>query len=259
MSRSLCPSVLAGGAVLLGTSGAAVASPMEWSFTTTPGNVNDAAGDFESISGSYNEATHRFTWSITFADTVTEGFTLAVNDGPNPKGHAGELALLYFSWDEDTDDVALSAYAYNGQNNQSSYLTAGGGAPDFIQGTETTPNAPSWLLDASVVDANGKRTMSFEIDAGGIQGHDPLYPDANDPWTGVAFDDHVGFWLHSFEGGSGASYDANGLLDGWSWGAHGWWDVNNVETAGVVVPLPPAAIAGLVGLAGVGVLRRRRA
>lgn len=244
--------------------GIAAASPMEWSFENTNPNTNDAAGTFESVSGSFNEATNEFSWSITFSDQVTEGFTLAVNPGGNPKGHGGEMALLYFSWGgASATDVQLSAYAYNGLNAQTSYLdgdrfTAGNQAPDFIMGTETAGDA-DWLMDARVEDTiDGKRTMSFTIDATMIQQHDPMYPDGSDPWTGVSFADTIGVWLHTFAGGNGASYGADGLLDGWNWNQQGWWDTNGFPTQGVVVPLPPAAIAGVIGLAGVGVLRRRR-
>jgi len=257
-------------AAALVPAGFAAATPMEYSFTRSAAGTNNNAGTFESVSGSFNEATNRFTWSITFSNQVTEGFSLAVNPGGNPKGHGGEMALLYFSWGGASEtDVQLSAYAYNGLNSQSSYLdgdrnVAGNQTPDFIFGTETSLESPSWLEDARVVDTiDGKRTMSFSMDATAIQNHVPLYPDNEDnpteEWSGVAFGSQVGFWLHTFKGGSGATYGDDGLLDAWSWASQGWWDTASIPTQAQVVPLPPAAIAGILGLAGAGVLRRRRA
>ena len=250
-------SALVAGALACAVAGGASATT--YVFDSTSVAQNPSAGFIERITTTYTPSNNAFTWSVTFADQLTTGYTLAVSPGPNPKNNPGQLALIYFDA-SDTSDVAVSAYGYNGLNALNSFVDGNGAvagvqAPDFIVGTEDA--APdSWLIDASVTDAGGKRTLSLTIDADVIQSHVPLYPDpAGDPWTGVAFGEKIGYWFHTFRG-LNAGYDANGRLTNWGFSAHGWSDVANLNAI-TVVPLPPAAWAGLVGLAGAAVLRRR--
>ncbi|XOV75169.1 MAG: hypothetical protein ACFHWZ_17265 [Phycisphaerales bacterium] len=144
--------------------------------------VNNNGGTFDSLSTTFNHSTNRLTFSVTFANQVTKGFTLAINGGANPKGHGGEMALFYF----DASSLAapkLTAYNYNGQNNITSYFdgdgaTAGIQAPDKIQS-----NGDLGVGDTvSAQDSGGKRTLSFSIDASTIIGHNPLYGTPGD-WT----------------------------------------------------------------------------
>ena len=46
---------------------------------------------FKSMTAEFDPATKRFKWDFT-TGTQTNGYWLALSPGPNPKGHAGELA-----------------------------------------------------------------------------------------------------------------------------------------------------------------------
>jgi hypothetical protein len=223
------------------------------------GRPGGTGGSIESISASWTPSNNRLTWSVTWTDQLTNGFSLAISPGPNPKNNPGQLAMLYFDA-KDPGDISVSAFGYNGLGAVTSFVdgdgsTPGNQAPDFIAGTEGTADG-SWVLDASLTDAGGKRTLSLTIDASVIQGHVPLYPDPDgEPWTGVSFAERIGFWFHGRRGLT-TSYGADGRLLSWGGSYGGHSDVSNLVTI-TVVPLPPAAWAGLIGLAGAAVLRRR--
>jgi len=223
-----------------------------------PGSMglNMRAGTFESVYAEYDSDTERFLWQTTFSDQITQGYTLAVNDGPNPKGHAGELALIYF--DATTVDPVVSVYAYNGENTQTSYID---GSPD--DGTQTadaivlsdeTGRHPS-IMSASVEDtASGKRVMTLELDASIVNGHTPLHPGPDGPseWTGIQFAEALGIWMHPVKELETA-YNDDGSLSEWS-GTQGWFDGTNFTTT--TIPAPGAL--ALLGLGGVMVTRRTR-
>ena len=135
--------------------------------------MNNSAGNFDSINASFNTSTNRFVWNVMFSNQVTDGDTLAISPGANPKGHAGELASLYFDFSNGSPRV--NAFAYNGVNASNSWQdgngqVAGNQAADLIHGINDT----SWYK-ASVVDAGGKRTFNLSVDATTINGHNPLY------------------------------------------------------------------------------------
>ena len=218
--------------------------------------LNMNGGEFESIHAQFDSDTDRFLWQVTFANQITDGYTLAVNNGPNPKGHAGELALIYF--DASGNNVRVSGYAYNGLNSFTSYYDGApqGGvqSPDMIFASNPLGNA-SLVLQASVQDVGSKRVMTLEMDASSINGHMPASPGPEGPseWTGVAFDEMLGLWMHPLKGMQ-TQYDQDGALTHLSYDRQGWFDGNNFETT--VVPAP-GAIA-LLGLGGVIAGRRRR-
>ena len=68
---------------------------------------------------SYDAGTQTFDWSYTVTDD-NDGFWLVVSPGPNPKGNATELAILFgdLGNSNDPNDNRLTAYVYNGKNNQ---------------------------------------------------------------------------------------------------------------------------------------------
>jgi hypothetical protein len=245
-------SVLALGAL----SGSASAALHQWNWAVgDPGSygTNNNGGTFESITSCFDTVTNELSWSVTFSDAVTKGFTLALNDGPNPKGHAGELALLYVDANV-ADNVKIVAYAYNGQNTRDSYKdgngnVAGDQAPDFIQNLGNAGN----ILSAGVSDNAGKRTISFTIDASDINAHSPLYPDAVDPWFGIGFAEKLGIWFHPFKTFN-PTYAVDGSISALSASGEGWFDGSNFDTD-IKVPTPGAA--SLAGLAALAFLRRR--
>lgn len=252
-------------ALVAALAGAASGATFQWNWTpsiATPANnqgLSNSAGNFESLSARFNSLTDQLDFSVTFSNQVTQGLTLALNNGPNPKGH-GELALLYIDATQ-ASNVRLTAYGYNGQNNFTSYrdgLPPGTNPPDRILGLND-----NWVNSASLTDANGKRTIAFSIDASAINNRSPLYPQNGVAWTGIGFDALAGIWLHTYAGLS-TSYDSNGFLtannSGWNRRTEGYFDGNNFTTTPVanVVPLPAPVWAGLAGLAGVAVIARKR-
>ena len=212
----------------------------------------------ESVKTTYTPSSQLFTWEFTTRDQIAQGFTLALSPGPNPKNNPGQMAFLYFDA-KNTSDIAVTAYGYRRQGLGSfidgDVTRAGNQTPDFIAGTRGTAD-DSWVVNASVHDVGGKRTMKLTLDASVIQDHIPLYPDPDgDPWTGVAFGEKLGYWFHTRRN-LVTSYAADGRLLQWGGQNYVFSDTANLSTI-TVVPLPPAAWAGLVGLVGAGVLLRR--
>lgn len=256
---------VAAAAVVVVAGSVASAAVYSWNFTAgQPGGnyaINNTGGTFQSVQSTYNSVSQRLTFSVVFSNQITKGFTLALNNGPNPNGLAGELALLYF----DATTIAspkITVYGYNGANLQTSWIDGNGNVsgnqtPDRIVST----GASGFTNSASVVDASGKRTMSFDINVAAINAFTPSYT-AGNPWKGMKFDSKVGIWMHpvkSLTSAYGTSGASNGYLTTWNIGSgnEGYFDGTNFVTD-TLIPLPPAAWAGLAGLAGVIVVNRRR-
>lgn len=239
---------------LAGASGAASAAQYVWDWNLGDpgaGAINNAGGTFESVHAEYNTNTKMFHWSTTFSDQVTEGFTLAVSGGPNPKGHAGELALIYF----DASNLAspeITAYAYNGKNSASTYYdgngNVGGNQPyDLIMDV----NKASWIQSISAVDNAGKRTLSFTINASDVNGHSPMYPDMVDPWAGLAFGEQLGLWMHPYRNFD-PTYGMNGEITSLNASNQGWFDGHSYTTTPTPGSLALASAGGLL------MIKRRR-
>jgi hypothetical protein len=236
---------------------ASLASANEYQFnwTAAQGGVNNAGGVFETVSATYNSSTQRFVWDVVFSNQVTTGYTLAVNNGPNPKGHAGELALIHFDA-TNLNAPKITAYGYNGQNAINSWIdgngaVAGNQTPDIIKSASDT----SWINSATVTDAAGKRRFLLDVNVASINGHSPLYPSGQNDWTGVEFGSMIGLWFHTFTG-LYTTYGGQGQLCDWNFNQQGWFDAANIQT--VLVPLPAGAWMGLAGLAGAGYIARKR-
>ncbi len=242
-------------AAITAATGAVHASNIQWTWNVgdPPGSygINNAGGTFESVHAEFNPATQRFHWTTVFSDQVTEGFTLAVSPGPNPKGHAGELALLYFDA-SDMGAPTLTAYAYNGKNAQNSYIdgnanVSGDQTPDLIMDASKS----AWITSISATDSAGKRVLSFTIDAADINAHGPMYPDATDPWYGIGFGAQLGLWMHPFRSFD-PEYGQDGRITALNARNQGWFDGHSFET-----PTPGSlALASMGGLLLIG--RRRR-
>jgi len=264
--RARCSKVITALAIV-GCASTSVSASTFYQFDWNGGGHSQAGGKINSITSTFAPSTNRLTWESTFAAApsspshVTNGFWLVVNAGPNPKGHAGELAIFYLDA-SNSADLKLSVYAYNGVNGPNSWRdgspAAGLQTPDRI--TNSIAN-PSFINSLTFEDhGNGTRTIGFDIDATAINQHVPLHPGPDGPseWTGAAYDDLIGIWFHPVRGLS-AGYDQNGWLTSWGFEAQGWLDTTNMSTT-LIVPLPPAAWAGLAmlgGIVGVRKLRRR--
>lgn len=246
--------------IVVAAAGSAGATIYEWDWQVgDPGayGTKNTGGTFESILSTFNTETNALTWDVTFSDQITDGFTLALNNGPNPKGHAGELALLYVDI-TDIPNPKMLAYAYNGKNSNNSYFdgngeVAGNQAPDDIVDVEDRGGS-GWIDHLTVVDSiDGKRTISFAIDATVINNKTPDYP-GDTPWFGTGFDDKFGIWLHPYMDLETEYDPGNGLLTKWN-GKSGYFDGSGFKTTEVPSPGPVALIAGAGVLAG---SRRRR-
>lgn len=290
--------------VVLGTGALTVteasANGMPHVFTYENNNVGTPAisgtsAVIESIFAAFDENDNSFTWNATYsADTVAElptGFTLVVNNGPMPKTHLGELAVLYYE-DEvaleslpmiSSTEATLTAYAYNGGSSASAHRTS-----DFRDVQSATPAAPDRIGSSRngdfeseffgfnfEEDGKQKRFVGINIDASIIRNHSPLQPSidvmADEPltWTGIGFAEEIGIWFHPFNN-INPEYGEDGFLingiggtdtvnDGWQVlrDNYGFFDVDNLQATtkdGLPIPEPASA---LLLLAGVSMLGRR--
>ncbi|MEL6740941.1 MAG: hypothetical protein AAFP26_09840 [Planctomycetota bacterium] len=247
MLKNLC----AVGAIVA-LAGGASAQTRIWEWNQGDTNSSNNGGIIDRVYTTYNANTEILTWEVDFADQVAEGFTLALNDGPNPKGDAGELALLYFDA-TNMADVNISVYGYNGQNNQSSYIdgSPAGGQQQADRISTNVLGLESAFIAASAVDNGAGRTFSFTLDASAINAHSPLHP-GSEPWGGIGFGELIGYWFHPVKNLTTAYDMQTGYLTDWS-GQQGWLDGANKITT------PTPAAAGLLGLGGLAASRRRRA
>ena len=183
----------------------------QYSVDNPPGSDN--GGDIKNITTCFDENTNEFSFEMKI-DDVSEGFTLAINGGPNPKGHANEMALIYF--DASGPEPVVTIYNYNGLNTQTSW-----------QGSEIVSSITSADIFSNIsvtMDGSGNKTFSFNMDATTIQDF------SNDPdWTGVSFADQLGMWLHPVKG-LDTDYDADGFLTQWSTSGNGWYDTSYRDT-----------------------------
>ncbi len=190
-----------------------------------PGSA--AAGDIKNVNTQYNDATKELTFSVTIEPSA-DGFTLALNDGPNPKGHGGEMALFYFDASNAGTPV-VTAYNYNGQNIQTSWKDgsgqAGTQAPDQILSSLLNSNAFGSIT--STTDSNGNKIFSFTVDASILQNHNPTYGNAAD-WTGAEFGEEVGIWLHPVN--ELETDYANGYLTQWDINSQSYYDTSFKDT-----------------------------
>lgn len=220
----------------------------------TPPSQNSNGGVIQNIFAQYNDNTNKLDWSVTFGNQVTEGFTLAISPGQNPKNQPGELALFYFDA-SDMNAPRLTSYGYNGQNNQTSWRdgdssVSGNQTPDMIM---TDSMLTSSDLKISVDDnMDGTRTLGFSIDATDIIDHNPMYPNPGEDWTGASFAEKIGIWFHTFKNFN-ADYDSNGNITSLNTSGEGWFDGSNIQTQ--MVPMPGAAAMAAAGL---GLVARRR-
>lgn len=245
------------------TSSQAVTYRWTWSSAThtngaQPGGgdlfYNNGGGKIDSIETTFNNATNRLTYDVTFdkvksTDSKTSGYWLALSDGPNPKGTEGELAILYFDASSSSNPV-LTAYGYNGVNGDNSYkdgkAAAGTQAPDFILSSKTSS---SWINDLSVSHVGSKTRMKFDIDATSINNRVPLYGGSD--WEGAEFGNKIGIWFHQVRG-LNTSYNSNGSLKTFSYTNAGYLDGSNLQA----VPEPATMLALGAGCAMIA--RRRR-
>ena len=85
-----------------------------WFYDWNPGDAgatNHSAGSLRNVKSTFNDVTNQLTYEFTIdgkngRNSKVDGFYLAMNDGANPKGKPGELAILYFDV-RSTNDIRL--------------------------------------------------------------------------------------------------------------------------------------------------------
>lgn len=229
--------------LVMAIAGSAFAAPYEWNFSGEA--HNNVAGTITGAKMKFNSNTNVFSWDVTFGDGVakgTDGYTLAVSPGPNPKGIAFELALIYFDA-TDMNNVAVSVYRYNGENNANSFANPGDLLASNLGGPFT-----SAIVSATASDNAGARTFSLAIDATSINNAygAPTHPD----WTGLEFGEKLGIWFHPAAGLT-TDYDGEELTK-WTRQKDGWLDGTDFMT--VPTPASTCVVMALGCMAG----RRRR-
>lgn len=250
MNTRTAAAAIALSSAVIGSSASAAFHQWTWNAGDT-GGINNYGGAIERVDATFHTVTERMTWDVTFSNQITHGISLAVSDGPNPKNHAGELALLYIDL-ADLNAPLVTAYGYNGRNDRSSYYDgdngqAGHQTPDKIH----SANHTGWINDITVTDNAGKRTVEFDFDASVIRSHPTLYPKNDTDWWGTGFGEQLGLWMHTFRTFD-AEYDQSGYIQSLSTSGEGWFDGAGFET----VPTPGTAALAITALA---CFRRRRA
>ncbi|MEL6363265.1 MAG: PEP-CTERM sorting domain-containing protein [Pseudomonadota bacterium] len=217
--------------------GAAPAFATAYTWNVTNPGGSSAAGDITEFTTTY-DTVEELSFEFSVNNLTGDVAWLALSDGPNPKGEAGQLALLYI----DITGGDVYAYNYSGQNNGNSWQSPG----DFIT---------SWA-DVLTVSTNGSETtVSFtDLDVSLVQSHTPTPDDTAGDWTGVAFDDKVGIWFHIAE--SGGTFETDGTqITGFNPDDQSWYDTANKSTSiSAGKPVEPVSEPGMIGLFGLGLL-----
>ncbi len=256
-------------AAIVASAGMSSATVYEWTWTPDSGvgSYSDQGGDINWITSSFDSSTNKLTWYTNMmVQSSRMGFTLAINDGPNPNGLEGEMALIYFDAKNNTPE--LSVYGYNGRNDHTSYKdgTRYGSNydnPDRILTSKYNSSSyGSWLHDKTKRWENdGSLTMGFSIDATSIINHNPMYTDGS-AWKGIGYGDDIGVWFHTFSNLNrryyGSSSSKAGFLKDWGFSKQGWLDLTYGSTS-PTDPVPePASLLLLGGGLGLGAIVRRR-
>ncbi len=254
-SKILC-FALAFGGIMLAQS--AQAQTWRWTWNGDRSYVNDSAGRFDSAFATYRPSDQKFSFNLTMdaqagTDKKVNGYWLAISNGPNPKGIAGELAMFYF--DASGAQPVLTSYGYNGVNGSNSYQDGspadGIQAPDKIASSLTNSNFVNGIGVSDL--GNGRQEFAFAINGSVINSYKPTNGNPAD-WKGVAFTDKMGIWLHPVLDGD-FQYNPDGFLKSFNYSQNGWMDGNNLQAE--CVPEPASITAVFAGIAALAKRRKR--
>lgn len=166
-------------------------------------------GDVKRLTATYNSDTDDFTFKMVMANDQTNGFTLALNDGPMPLDNDDEMAMIFF--DNSGDQPVVTAHNYIEMRDFASYNGA-------KLASSLRADSPFYGIDVST-DADGNTVYCFSMDATVIQ------QSSNGPnWTGVSFNESIGVWLFPIRN-LGTTYGADGYIDSLTYQDHGIYDV----------------------------------
>ncbi|MCX4029389.1 hypothetical protein H0A36_03020 [Endozoicomonas sp. SM1973] len=212
------------------------AAPIYEFEVNNPAN-NPAGGKITNIKTRYDSDNQTFSWQSTTEKAngqYTDGFWLVVSDGPDPKGHVNEYAIMY----GDLATGTLTSYIYNGNStyntwrHNQNYIASTGA--NFI----------------NVSDNGTARTFNFELDTTQINS---LFTTTD--WDGVAFGEKIGIWYHPSIGSTFA-YNADGSLKNFSVTQSGWYDAAHQTTTPISTPATISLF--LMSVALVPFIRNRR-
>jgi hypothetical protein len=151
----------------------------------------------------YTPALNNLRITSSFTNNVPDAYWLAVSPGPNPKGNATELAVIYV----DMRANRYAAYNYNGVN----------GSDSYIGGTLLASGATNAIRIGN--------NYSFALNVNSIN-NGAL--NANAGWTGTEFTDQAGVWYHFFDGS--ITFNNNGSVQSLNALSQGWSDIANRGT-----------------------------
>jgi len=211
----------------------AIAGPIYVYEATNP-NHNKVGGEIEYLKATYDPSSEIFTWESIIGDNnngqASNGFWLAVNDGPNPKqGVYDELAILY----GDGNTGLLNIYTYNPDKGGKSYQNG-----DLL-GTTT--------LGVTRDNIAGTTTYNFDLDVSSIN---------QQLSKGISFYDMIGIWFHTMVGAV-FDYQWGELIDV-SFDKKGWFDRKNLDADVVNVSAPSVISLIAISLALIAFGLRRR-
>lgn len=245
MNNIITGIVTAATAVVLSTAAQATAYNFIWNKgdASIAPQANSYAQQLKTLSIGYDDATEVVTFSAEFLGGNSIGndaFWLVLNDGPNPKSVNNELAILY----GDLNNSRVTAYAYNGQNNASSWQA---------------PTAPLAVYNNAITKSG--TTYGFSFDATALNA---LNVGPN--WRGIDVGNQIGIWYHFTSSGS-FTYAQNGDITGQS-GTYVYADAANLTTTATCnggpcggnnqVPEPASFVVLGLGLAALGAAQRKR-
>jgi hypothetical protein len=228
----------------------AQAATFTWGFDAPTVGGDTTAGSYDALRITYDEGEDgiaasptldiRGTVQLNEAVGIVGGGWFAISPGGDPRATTEELAIFYM----DFESGLVSAYRYDG--------TLG------INGIDTYRNQDLFITafeDAVEATITGG-VLTFEID--GLDLSEVQMASMAEGYTGAAFGEEIGLWLHlavltAFE------TDDQGRLTAFGTSALASFDLPRAPTDGVdVIPLPGAAVFALTGLAGVFGLRKLR-
>ena len=195
------------------------------------------AGGIDYTRAQYNQQNGVFNLNYDF-NNGADTFWLVVTPTDNPTGSVDQYVILY----GDIKENRITAYAYDGQNSDTSYL-------DKSKYIATFNN---------VIQDDGK---GFHLDTKGLNS-----AFSNPEWKGLQFDDKAGIWFHTGVNGT-TTYNRNRTIKDFDLGINRSWVDSKVcdgphdKNCGIPTsptPVDAPASLGIMTLAIAGLMLRRK-